>query len=189
MSSVPTREVAQRAFAREINDATYSFKESDDERAPNYVLLPTGRKANRVFVVGTLTEKEDVGSDAEIWRGRIVDPTGTVFVYAGQYQPDAASMLRDLEPPVYVSVVAKPRTYETDDGDTNVSLRPESINEVSESERDRWVVETAERTIDRIRAYDDETNEYAAMAREQYDLPVDNYEREVIAALESLDEE
>src|SRR6056297_2415883 len=111
MSSAPTREVARRVFAREFNDASYTFKESDDERAPNYALLPTGERANRVFFVGTLTEKEDVGDDSEYWRGRIVDPSGTFFVYAGQYQPEAASMLRELEAPEYVAVAGKPRTY------------------------------------------------------------------------------
>jgi RPA family protein len=188
MSQAPTRELAQRVFAREFNDAGYTFKESDDERAPLYLLLPTGARANRVFVVGTLTEKTDVGEDSEYWQGRIVDPTGTFFVYAGQYQPEAAGFLRDAEPPAYVAVVGKPRTYETDDGSINVSIRPESITEVDADTRDRWVDETARRTLERIEAFDDETNEYATMAREEYDLPVENYHREVLSALESLDE-
>jgi RPA family protein len=190
MSSAPTREVARRVFAREFNDATYTFKESDDERAPVYVLLPTGERANRIFVVGTLTETEDVGEDSEYWQGRIVDPNGdTYFAYAGQYQPDAAAMLRELEPPAYVSIVGKPRTYETDDGDVNVSIRPESISRVDEAVRDRWVVETAERTIERIQAFNaEDANEYAEMAREQYDLPVENYRRATVEALESLEE-
>jgi hypothetical protein len=186
--SAPTREVARRVFATEFNDASYTFKESEDERAPVYLLLPTGEKANRVFLVGTLTEKEDVGEDSEYWRGRIVDPTGTFFVYAGQYQPDAASALRDLEPPAYVAVVGKPRTYETDDGSVNVSVRPESITEVDAATRDRWVVETAERTLERVDAFEDEGNEYARMTDEQYDLPLARYSEAAVGALESLEE-
>jgi RPA family protein len=189
MSGAPTREVARRVFAQEFNDASYSFKESEDERAPLYLLLPTGEHANRVFVVGTLTETEDVGEDSEYWRGRVVDPTGTFFVYAGQYQPDAASVLREAEPPMYVAVVGKPRTYETDDGDVNVSVRPESISVVDAATRDRWVVETAEATLDRVRAFDDEANEYANMAREEYDASPARYQEMVLNALESLDEE
>ncbi|WP_440007022.1 RPA family protein [Halomicrococcus sp. SG-WS-1] len=189
MSGAPTREVARRAFAAEFNDASYTFKESEDERAPVYLLLPTGERANRVFVVGTLTEKEDVGEDSEYWRGRVVDPTGTFFVYAGQYQPDAAGMLRELEPPAYVAIAGKPRTFETDDGTVNVSVRPESITVVDDSTRDRWVVETAQRTIERVAAFDDDANEYAAMAREQYDLPVEQYREAAIDALEGLDED
>ncbi|MFD1685561.1 RPA family protein [Halobellus litoreus] len=187
-NEIPSREVARRVFADEFNDAAFTFKESDDDRAPVYLLLPTGEKANRVFFVGTLTEKDDVGEDNEYWRGRIVDPTGTFFVYAGQYQPEAASTLRDLEPPAYVAVVGKPRTYETDDGNVNVSVRPESIQVVDAATRDRWVVETAERTLDRIDAFDDEGNEYARMAREEYDLPIDRYTESAISALESLEE-
>jgi len=190
MATTPTREVAQRVFAREFNDATYTFKESDDDRAPVYALLPTGERANRIFVVGTLTETEDVGEDSEYWQGRVVDPNGdTFFTYAGQYQPDAASMLRELEPPAYVAVVGKPRTYETDDGDVNVSVRPESITAVDEATRDRWVVETAERTIDRVKAFEETDTEYVRMAREEYDLPVENYRRAAIDALESVEAE
>ena len=188
MSSIPTREVARRAFAREFNDAGYTFKESDDERAPLYALLPTGERANRVFVVGTLMETEDVGDESEYWRGRIVDPTGTFFTYAGQYQPEAAAALRELETPTFVAIVGKPRTYETDEGDVRVSLRPESITVVDQATRDRWVVETAERTIERIGAFDPETSEYAMMAEEQYDLPVETYRDQAIAALESLED-
>jgi RPA family protein len=187
--NVPTREVARRVFAREFNDAGYTFKESDDERAPVYALLPSGERANRVFVVGTLTETEDIGEDSEYWRGRIVDPTGTFFTYAGQYQPEAASALRDLEPPAYVAVVGKPRTFETDDGGVNVSVRPESISVVDAETRDRWVVETAERTLDRIAAFNDDENEYGAMAREQYEYPAATYKEHVVEALQSLEDE
>ena len=197
MATTPTREVARRVFAGEFNDASYTFKESDDERAPVYVLLPTGERANRVFVVGTLMETEDVGTDSEYWQGQVIDPNGDRFyMYAGQYQPDAASMLRELEPPAYVAVVGKPRTYETDDGEVNVSIRPESITEVDAATRDRWVVETAERTLERIQHFQAETDEdgdgaavdeYVAMAQEEYDLPVENYRRLVVDALESLE--
>jgi RPA family protein len=188
MSSAPTREVARRVFAREFNDASYTFKESEEERAPVYLLLPTGERANRVFVVGTLTETEDVGDDSEYWRGRVVDPTGTFFVYAGQYQPEAAGVLRDLTPPAYVAVAGKPRTYETDEGDVNVSVRPESITVVDETTRDRWVAETAEHTLGRIERFDEGTNEYARMAEEQYGVDATAYRETVVEALESGEE-
>ncbi|ERG98685.1 MAG: uncharacterized protein conserved in archaea [Haloquadratum sp. J07HQX50] len=187
-TEVPSREVARRVFATEFNDATFTFKESDDERAPVYQLLPTGQKANRVFFSGTLTEKEDVGEDNEYWRGRIVDPTGTFFVYAGQYQPEAARMLRELEPPAYVSVAGKPRTFETDDGSKTASVRPESIAVVDDSTRNRWVVETAERTLDRIERFDEESNEYARTAEENYEIEPRRYTEAVVSAIESLEE-
>jgi RPA family protein len=187
MSDAPTREVARRVLAREFNDATYTFKESDDDRAPLYALLPTGERANRAFLVGTLTETEDVGEESEYWRGRVVDPTGTFYAYAGQYQPAAASALRELEPPAYVAIVGKPRTFETDDGTVNVSVRPESITPVDAPTRNRWVVEAAERTVERVDRYGDEANEYARMADEQYDTDPDDYRGAAIDALEGLD--
>ncbi len=186
-TAVPHREVARRVFAAEFNDATHTFKESDDDRAPVYALLPTGESANRIFVVGTLTETEDVGDDGDYWRGRIIDPTGTFFTYAGQYQPQAASILRDVDTPEYVAVVGKPRTYETDEGAVNVSLRPESITVVDEATRDRWVVETADRTLDRIESFDTD-DEYAAMADTQYDPDLSAFREHVIHALEELDD-
>ncbi|MFW5965548.1 MAG: RPA family protein [Halodesulfurarchaeum sp.] len=185
--STPMREPARRVFAAELNDATFSFKESDDEMAPVYVLLPTGERANRVFVVGTLTETEDVGTEQEYWQGRVVDPTGTIFTYAGQYQPEAAGTLRELETPAYVAVVGKPRTYETDDGSINVALRPESITVVAEAVRDRWVLETADRTLDRIDVREEEGNEYGHRAAEEYGEAAVYVDR-VIEALENLEE-
>ena len=177
------RQVAKRAFATELNDSTHVFKESDEERAPNFALLPSGEPANRYFLVGTVTEVNDVGKDSEYWQARIVDPTGTVFVYAGQYQPDAAAFLSGLEPPAYVAITAKPSTYETDDGNVNVSLRPETITRVDEATRNQWVRETIDRTAARLDAFENggedgnDPNPYVAMCREQYgdDLSLEVY--------------
>jgi RPA family protein len=177
------RQVAKRAFAAELNDATHVLKESDEERAPNFALLPSGETANRYFLVGTVTEVNDVGKDSEYWQARIVDPTGTVFVYAGQYQPDAAAFLSDLEPPAYVAITAKPSTYETDDGNVNVSFRPETITRVDEATRNQWVRETIDRTVARLEAFENrgqdgnDPNPYVAMSREQYgdNLSLDVY--------------
>ena len=184
--TTPSRQVARRAFAAELNDATYAFRESEAERAPVFALLPTGGSANRYFHVGTIVEAEDIGSDREYWRGRVVDPTGAVFVYAGQYQPEAANVLRSVEPPAFVSVVGKPRTYETDDGDVLVSIRPESVTVVDAATRNRWVLETAQRTLERLEAFGDD-DAYAEMARERYGDDVESYREAALEALESLE--
>lgn len=151
MSTGPAsgREVAYRLFAAEYNDAEYSYSESEEERAPNYVITPTGARANRVFVVGVLTEVEQVGDD--ILRGRVVDPTGAFVLYAGQYQPDEQAFLEAATPPTFVAVTGKARTFEPEDSDqVFTSIRPESINEVDADTRDRWTVQAAERTLERI---------------------------------------
>lgn len=150
MSSNPgRREVAYRVFATEFEDAELSYSEGDEERAPNYVVSPTGARINRLFAAGVLTEVEDV--NPEMARGRVVDPTGGFVTYAGQYQPEALSFLERADPPAFVALSGKARTFEPENGDRIfTSVRPESINEIDAETRDRWVVSTAERTLDRI---------------------------------------
>ncbi|MFB6105728.1 MAG: hypothetical protein ABEJ70_02015 [Halobacteriaceae archaeon] len=148
----PRREVAHRLFAAEFEDTDYSYAESDEERAPNYVVTPSGARVNRLFVVGVLTEVEQVNDD--FLRARVVDPTGAFVVSAGQYQPDALAFLERTEPPAFVAVTGKARTFEPDDGDrVYTSIRPESLNVVTAETRDRWVVGTAEQTLRRIEAF------------------------------------
>jgi len=143
------REVAWRLFAAEFDDADFSYSQSDEERAPNYVVTPTGARVNRLFVVGVLTEIETVSED--YLRARVVDPTGPFIIYAGQYQPDALAFLERAEPPTFVAVTGKARTYQPDDSDqVFTSVRPESISEVEAETRDRWVVQTAEQTTNRV---------------------------------------
>ncbi|WP_267639769.1 hypothetical protein [Haloarchaeobius amylolyticus] len=152
MSGIQRREVAYRLFASEFDDATLSHQESDEERAPNYVVTPSGARVNRIFVVGVLTEVESVNED--VLRGRIVDPTGAFVVYAGQYQPDEMAALEQAQPPQFVAVTGKARTFSPDDSDrVYTSIRPESINVVDAETRDRWVVGTAEQTLQRVATY------------------------------------
>ncbi|WP_248907288.1 hypothetical protein [Halocatena marina] len=143
------REVAYRLFAAECNDASHSYSESDEERAPNYVVTPTGARVNRLFVIGVLTEVTQAGDS--MLRARIADPTGAFVVYAGQYQPDAMAFLDGMEPPAFVAVTGKARTFQPEDSDiVYTSIRPEEMNEVDSNTRDRWTVSTTKRTLERI---------------------------------------
>jgi RPA family protein len=146
------REVAQRLFAAEFEDASLSHSESDEERAPNYVITPTGARVNRLFAVGVLTEVERVNDD--VLRARVADPTGAFVTYAGQYQPDAVAFLDRTTPPAFVALTGKARTFEPEDSDrVFTSVRPESVNEVDAATRDRWVVSTAEATLRRVAVF------------------------------------
>jgi RPA family protein len=148
MSTRPQRETAYRVFAAEFDDTTLSYAESDEERAPNYVVTPTGARVNRLFVVGVLTEIESVNE--EQLRARVVDPTGAFVVYAGQYQPEALSFLERTDPPAFVAVTGKARTFQPEDSDrVFTSIRPESLAAVDAATRDRWSVAAAERTTER----------------------------------------
>jgi len=146
------REVAHRVFAAEFDDASLSYSESDEERAPNYVVTPTGARVNRLFVAGVLTEVERVNDETR--RGRVVDPSGAFVTYAGQYQPEAQAFLERAEPPSFVALTGKARTFEPEDSDrVFTSVRPESLNEVDADTRDRWVVSAAEATLDRLAVF------------------------------------
>ncbi|MGZ4940672.1 MAG: hypothetical protein ACXV4Z_09370 [Halobacteriota archaeon] len=144
------REPAWRVFAHEFNQSTLQYKEGE-ERGPTYVISPTGAKINRMFVVGVLTEVEDVRSSHDLWRARIADPTGSFTVYAGQYQEDAAAFLAQAETPQFVTVLGRGRLY-TRNETTYASIWSEEVTSTSERVRNNWVINTAERTLDRLDA-------------------------------------
>ncbi len=179
------REVAHRIFAAEFRESNLQAKEGNDQYSPQYLLTPTGAKVNRVFVVGTLTEKEDVGTDAEFWRGRIVDPTGAFFVTAGQYQPEAAQVLAKTAPPEFIAVIGKPTTYTTKEGNVLTSIRAESLQIVDAATRDRWVADTAKLTMARLAKLKGNEPD-AVKAREHYATNVEQYRAMVAMAVESV---
>ncbi|MCQ8893290.1 MAG: nucleic acid-binding protein [Methanolinea sp.] len=144
------REPARRVFAGELRESRIHFKEGQDEKSPSFVLLPTGERCNRVFFVGTLTEKKKQGEQNLFYRARVVDPTGTFFVMAGSYQPDAMQQIARLEPPAFVAVVGKPNVYQAPDGAVLISVRCESITPVDKDTRDQWVLDCARATLDRL---------------------------------------
>ncbi|MDO9098110.1 MAG: hypothetical protein Q7U60_08315 [Candidatus Methanoperedens sp.] len=154
MEKILDREVAWRIFAHEFNRSNL-FTSEGDERAPNYIITPTGVKCNRLFIVGVVTEVENIGKENSLWRARIADPTGVFTIYAGQYQPEAAIFLSGLQVPAYVAVVGKARKYEPEDGSVYISVRPEEMNNADEKLRDRWVLDTAERTLERIKTIEE----------------------------------
>jgi len=180
------REVAHRVFAAELKESNLQTKEGQDEQFPKqYLLTPTGAKCNRVFIVGTLTEVEDVGTDSEFWRGRIVDPTGAFYVTAGQYQPEAAQVLAKTVPPEFIAVIGKPTIFTTKEGNILTSIRAESMHVVDAVTRDKWVVETANLTAKRIARLKGSEPD-AVKAREHYSTDVEHYNAMVALAIESM---
>jgi RPA family protein len=180
---------ARRVLAEELNEATDRI-ETEEDRAPNFSLLPTGAKANRVFVVGTLKDVEDTKADQdneEYLRAKIRGATGTFYAYAGQYQPEATSFLRDAETPMFVAMKAKVSTYTKDDGEVNVTLRPEEVSEVTREDRNRWAIETAQRTLSRIDAFErDDPIDGSVPDIYEYDADLEAYRQLAIEALEEV---
>ncbi len=163
------REPARRVFASELRECRYDFKDGSDEKSPTFVLLPTGERCNRIFIVGTLTEKQRQGDQNIFYRGRVVDPTGTFFIMAGSYQPEAMQQLAKVDAPAFVAVIGKPSIYRKDEASAPmVSVRVESINIVDKDTRDLWVLDTAARTLDRIEKFKTSSEPDVKKAKEIY---------------------
>lgn len=178
------REPARRVFAGELRETRIHFREGEDEKSPTYVLLPTGERCNRVFLVGTLTEKKKQGEQNMFYRARVVDPTGTFFIMAGSYQPEAMQQIARIEPPAFVAVAGKPNVYETPDGATLISVRCESVTPVEKDTRDRWVLDCALSTLDRIDNMG--TTKYGERARLEYHSDPAVFRKMVFEALSQL---
>ena len=135
------REVAWRVFAKEYSDSDFQFSEGG-ERSPSYVVTPLGAKINRLFVVGVITDIDNVGSDDQpMWRARLSDPTGVYVLSAGLYQPEAARALSGIEPPAFAAVMGKTRVYSPEEGTLYLSIRPEMIRAANDAVRNYWTLE------------------------------------------------
>lgn len=180
------REPARRVFAAELREATYHFKDGEDEKSPAYVLLPTGERCNRVFIIGSMTQKEKRGDQNIFYNIRVADPTGIFFVTASySYQQEATQQVIKIEPPKFVAVVGKPNVYEAPDGRKFVSVRIESVTVVEKEMRDCWVLDTAESTLKRIEHFDQSAD--AAFTQEHYPgVNLDVYRRMAYEALRQI---
>jgi len=146
------REAAWRVFASEYNDSTVEIK-GEGEMAPSYIVTPLGAKINRLFIIGVLTDVENMSESGDLLRAHVSDPTGVFTLYSGQYQQNATDALSSIEVPAFVAVVGKSKTYRPEDGEElYVSIRPERIMEVNADIRNQWILETCTSTKDRIEA-------------------------------------
>ncbi len=145
------RQTAWRVFAGEFNDSTVEIK-GEGEMTPSYVITPLGAKVNRLFIIGVLTDVENISQEGELVRAHISDPTGVFTLYSGQYQKDVTDALTNIDVPTFVAVIGKARTYNPEEGLMYVSIRPERILEVSADIRDKWIFETCKNTKNRIEA-------------------------------------
>lgn len=149
------REPAWRVFAAEYNASTLELK-GEGEKAPSYVITPLGAMVNRVFIVGILTDLQNIGTEQEpYWRATVSDGTDKFYIYAGKYAPEATAALARIEPPAFVAVIGKSRTYSPEEGKMFVSIRPEKILAVDEHIKDNWVLETVRATLRRIEAVEE----------------------------------
>jgi RPA family protein len=178
------REPARRVFASELREVKVQFREGEDEKSPSFVLLPTGERCNRIFLVGTLTEKDRRGDQNVFYHARISDPTGAFTLMAGSYQPEAMQQIARIEAPAFVAVIGKPSLFESQSGSMLVSVRAESVTSVDRETRDLWVLDTARATLKRLGELG--TTEDSKRAQEQYPIDPAVYRKMVYDALAQL---
>ena len=180
------RQVAWFLFAKEVADSRISFTvdNEDSQDSSVHVITPTGQDVGRVFICGTLTQVEDIGENDPYFKARLVDPTGAIRVYAGNYQPDAAKVLEEIEIPVYVAIVGKISLFTTEDGTVVPSIRAESVAEVDEDTIRTWTFMAARNLIDHIE--DKEGSDIKKAALEEYGEVTDDFKAMAVSALQSL---
>jgi len=180
------REPARRVFAEEFRDSNLSYKEGEGQYAPSYVITPTGAKCNRLFIVGVLLEKDDIGSESEYWRLRISDPTGIFIAYVGQFQPEALRALGEVEAPSFISLIGKPFILSREGNEALSAIRGERIALSDEGSRDFWVFDTAKATLERLKKFESGEEPYET-ARKHYGDRREKYKEMVKKALSSLE--
>jgi uncharacterized protein len=145
------RETAWRILANEFRAASEEERATGD-RAASYVLSPLGARMNRVLTVGMLTPAEPTagGESGGFWRARLTDPTGTIPVSAGSFQPRAQAELRAVTAPTRAMVMGKPNLFVGSSGTRVGTLRAESVRPISEEEYRLRLAEAATQTLDRM---------------------------------------
>ena len=145
------REPAWRVTAREL-ESSLEEEKGEGERAASHLLSPFGARMNRVLVTGTLSPAEPLGREEfqPFWRSRLSDPTGSVAVTAGSFQPRAMSQLRSSPAPRPALVVGKTHLYRGRDSVAYVSVRAEAVRFVSETEERAALADIVRQTLDRL---------------------------------------
>jgi RPA family protein len=187
------REIAVRLFAKELKDSDFVYREEEEQYAPQYILTPTGARANRVLISGTMTEVENIGNGTDYYRARISDPTGTFVVYAGQYQPEAVQFLAGAEAPSFVTVIGKISSFKADDKKVLLSIRPEYIQKTDSANKDMWIFETAQKTYERILKMQSEDMKSTGLSKQDienilthYNPNLNDYRSMIVNALETI---
>jgi RPA family protein len=184
------REPARRVFAAELREITHHFKEGTEDKSPTFVLLPTGERCNRVFLVGILNDKKKSEGDNVFYQVKIRDPSGIFFISAGSYQPEAMHQIASIETPTeegavtYVAVIGKPNIFHPPDGRLLVSVRAESVAVVDKSVYDCWILDASTRTLERIETTE-ETPDHCK-AKEIYNHSPDVWKKMVHEALNMI---
>ena len=155
------RQSAIRMLAQEYSDASLT-EMGVGEYDPSFVITKLGARVNRALVAGVIDrmERRD-GDSGPSYSGHIRDPTGNhvfnIAPFQDEMHAEAEELLARFESGdrFLMALVGKSRWFETEDGGVFTSLRVEQIAIIDKERYSRWLVEAAEATLRRIKAYDD----------------------------------
>lgn len=179
-------EEAERAFAKEIKHTIERVPEPEDAEPNEPFLLPTGATAPRVFAVGELAVTTPLAVDEGSWRGRLLDPTGSVFIHVGRLTRTDIHHDRTGESPRYVAVVGSPRIAITARGSANVGLFVDRLDRVTEDRTKEWIIETCDRTLERIERLGEAAADEAAAGGRDCGFDVESFRTSVVEVRDTI---
>jgi RPA family protein len=168
---------ARRVTIAEILESSHVFTvQGDGDNKPSkYALLPTGERANGVFLIATLKEAK---VDEKNAIGTIYDKTGKIRIRASsEYQPSAYDQIRRLVKnlPAHIAISGRINVYEPEkkEGENTpdrfISIQPEGISHIEREYRDLWNEDALQETVRRAESWNpDALTEDQEMAREIY---------------------
>ncbi len=158
----PSRQIRRQPawimLASEFGESTLNEKGSG-EFDPTFVITKLGAKVNRVVVSGLVERLElrETSNGSQMYQGQLRDPSGLHYFSVGEYASDSMRefVVRLLDKvdsgePVLLSMTAKARWYQTDEGAVYTSLRPEEAAIVSRDRYASWLVRACAATLDRL---------------------------------------
>ena len=182
------RESAIRMFAKELNATKHDMKfDETDDKAPTFVLTPTGACANRILISGIMTAKEKKTDKNVLYTGKINDNTGDFKITASHFNPSAQQQMAAIKDiPVFVTVIGKPSVYKREDGRVFTTVRVEDIVVTDKLTRDLWILDTAKATYDRIALMEKGTDDWMKDVKAKYNTNPSTYKEIAKNAVDSI---
>jgi RPA family protein len=158
----PSRQIQRQPawimLASEFGESTLNEKGSG-EFDPTFVITKLGDKVNRVTVSGLVERLElrETSNGSQMYQGQLRDPSGLHYFSVGEYASESMKefiiqLLNKVESgePILLSMTAKARWYQTDEGAVYTSLRPEEAAIVSRDRYASWLVRACAATLSRL---------------------------------------
>ena len=158
----PSRQIQRQPawfmLASEFGESTLNEKGSG-EFDPTFVITKLGAKVNRVILSGLVERLElrETSNGSQMYQGQIRDPSGLYYFSVGEYATESMrefviQLHEKVESgePILLSMTAKARWYQTDEGAVYTSIRPEEAAVVSRERYASWLVRACSETLERL---------------------------------------